>query len=53
MGFEANAPVDIATNTLHWFAQIGHDFVENDERDNGEGKRIKRRDFNFANGFDK
>lgn len=40
MDFEANAPVDIATNTLHWFAQIGHDFVENDERDdNGEGKR--------------
>lgn len=36
IGFEANAPVDIAT-TMHWFAQIGHDFV--DERDNGEGKR--------------
>lgn len=34
---EANAPVDIST-TLHWFAQIGHDLVETDERDNGEGK---------------
>ncbi|XP_055317371.1 ensconsin isoform X13 [Sitodiplosis mosellana] len=33
-----NAPVDTATNTLHWFAQIGHEFVENDERDNGEAR---------------
>lgn len=25
---------------MHWFAQIGHDFIENDVlRDNGEGKR--------------
>lgn len=27
---------------MHWFAQIGHDFIENDERDNGEGKKHEK-----------
>lgn len=42
--FEVNAPVDALTaaTTMHWFAQIGHDLIETDERDNGEGKHMKR-----------
>lgn len=42
---QVNAPVDAltaaTTTTMHWFAQIGHDLIENDERDNGEGKHEK------------
>lgn len=32
---------------MHWFAQIGHDLIENDERDNGEGKHEKKGFFKF------
>ncbi|XP_031621848.1 ensconsin-like isoform X8 [Contarinia nasturtii] len=40
---KSNASVDIA-KTLHWFAQIGHGFVENDdERDNGEARDREER----------
>lgn len=42
---QVNTSVDALTvaatttaTTMHWFAQIGHDLIENDERDNGEGK---------------
>lgn len=35
------AATTTTTTTMHWFAQIGHDLIENDERDNGEGKTRK------------
>lgn len=34
----AYAASESPTTTIHWFAQIGHDLIVNDERDNGEGK---------------